>query len=387
MDNNRTLDLTDMSPKQTKRLNEIAEEIKVSYTEFVDHYCRKHDHYLFWATPFSSRNTYNDDTFLHLCRVLLAEEIVESRSDIDLVIVETKCELLTLNMIFGGKVHVKCLRNVQYKGPIRNWIDRWCGFASYVRRHFAYIRYADRKEFSYPDNVSIVIGPAISTDFEGYSFNDRYTTGIFDYRDGLYLPYFVNTQHVPNKIIFDRIRNCSNYRFIYDRSLVRVSDIFEIIKYWRYVTSVKKESYEYKGMDVSPIVRQNLEFGKCNSTTYDGLFMIKLLCRLANKGVNVCSFIQWYEGRPFDILTASAIRRFFPQSNSIGYEGRPLKESILGESISEYQYLSGFSPRKMAIPSRKYENRAHLFCKDVPLIFVPILRNEYTLRSANSGQK
>ena len=36
----------------------------------------------------------------------------------------------------------------------------------------------------------------------GYHFNDRYTTGIFDYHDGLYLPYFVNTQHISNRLFW-----------------------------------------------------------------------------------------------------------------------------------------------------------------------------------------
>lgn len=384
------LDFTNLSAKETKRLNEIAGEIKAAYTEFVDEYCRKYGSYLFWATPFASRNTYNDDTYLHVSRLLLAREIATENPDIEGIVAETRGEYLALRNLEDLTVPVS-YRKTGFFGKLRKKLDRWRGLASYIRRHIAYIMYADKSEFKYPEEVSIVIGPAISTDFDGYYFNDRYTTGIFDYHDGLYLPYFVNTRHLPNKVIFDRLRNCSNYKFLYDRSLIRMSDIWEIIDYWLYVNKIKKDTFKYKGIDVSAIVRQSLEIGKGNSTSYDGLIMRKMLARLAQKGIKVQNFIQWYEGRPFDVLTASAIRKFFPEANSVGYEGFPLIESILGEYMSQYQYDSQNAPKKMAVISELYREDAVQFCKDVELLFVPSLRNEFDTdiisRKRNDGRR
>lgn len=371
------LDFTDLSSENTKRLNDIAEEIRADYTLFVDECCKKYDNYLFWATPFASRNTYNDDTYLHVSRLLLAKEIVDKNADINTIVTETKGECFTLKSLLGVSVSVIYPKKKFAKESIRKRVDRWLEFASYFRRHLAYIRYADKAEYKYPKDVSIVIGPAISTDFDGYFFNDRYTTGIFEYHEGIYLPYFVNTQHIPNKVMFDRIRNCSNYRFLYDRSLVRILDIREIFRYWRYVNKIKKDSYKYKGIDVSAIVRQNLETGKSNSTSYDGLIMRKMLKRLSDKGIEVRNFIQWYEGRPFDILTAATVRKLFPNVNSVGYEGYPLIECILGEYISQYQYDSQSSPKKMAIISELYNDDAKQFCKDVELLLIPSLRNDF----------
>ena len=374
------LDFTNLSSEYTKRLNEIAEEIRVDYTQFVDECCQKFDNYLFWATPFASRNTYNDDSFLNISRLLLAKELVDSDAGIDCIITETKGEYLALNGEIDPTITIRFAKKGYYRNILRKIINRWYGFASYIRQHLAYIRYAD-KEFDYPEYVSIVIGPAISTDFDGYRFNDRYTTGIFDYHDGLFFPYIVNTQHIPDRVMFDRIKNCSNYKFLYDRSLARVLDLCNIIEYWQYINIVKKEKYTYKGIDVSPLIKQSLEIGKNNPTTFDGLIMRRMIERLAKKGVKVLNFIQWYEGRPFDILVSSAIRKHFKDVNCVGYEGYPLPESLLGCFISEYQNNSGYSPNKMAISSMLYEKNARLFCEDVKLLYVPIVRNDYVIKN------
>ena len=55
------LDFTNLSADHTRRLNEIAKELKKEYAIFVDDCCRKYgNNELFWTTPFVSRNIFND---------------------------------------------------------------------------------------------------------------------------------------------------------------------------------------------------------------------------------------------------------------------------------------------------------------------------------------
>ncbi|MCR5592014.1 MAG: packaged DNA stabilization protein gp10 [Lachnospiraceae bacterium] len=377
------LDLTHLSSEYTKRLNGIAGEIKAEYTLFVDECCRKYSDELFWVTPFSSRNTYNDATYMQICRVLLAEEAV-SLGDADEVITGTRGEYLTLKKHFSGRAKVsysaKCGISLRMIGILK----RWRHFFNFLARQIAYRKYASREEFSYPEHASVVIGPAISTDFDGYHFNDRYTTGITQYHDALFLPYIVNPRKIPNRELFDRIRNCSNYRFIYDRRLLRISDTLQIIRYWRYVGRIMNDGFRYRDIDVSPVVRQNLIEGMDNSPAFDAIIMRRMLQRLSNMNVKIDHFIQWYEGRSFDVATSSAIREYFPDSTCVGYEGYPLTEIILGGCISAEQHRTGHAPDVMAVCSRWFEKDAHQFCSDVPLIYVPILRNDYVLVSKSA---
>ena len=381
------LDFNDLSSDNTRRLNEIADEIKDAYTKFVDDQCRRFgDDHLFWVTPFVSRNIYNDDTFLHISRVLLAKELV-SAQDAEGVVTQTYGEYRTLQKLLNGSVRLSCPESrISFKSA-RNTINRWRHFFSYAKRQIAYVLYAPKGDFDYPKRISVVIGPAISTDFDGYRFNDRYTTGITDYHEALFLPYIVNSQNLHNKTVFDRIRNCENCRFIYDRDLLKVSDVWGIIRYWGYADRIKKNSFIFCDIDVTDIVRQSLETGKNNSTSFDGIIIRRMLKRLAAKKVTVDNFIHWYEGRPFDIAAVAAAREFFPDANCVGYEGYPLIEADPGEYVSEYQYRSGHAPLCMAIPSREYEPDAHRFCKEVPLLYVPIIRNEYILKekAVNTG--
>ena len=163
-------------------------------------------------------------------------------------------------------------------------------------------------------------------------------------------------------------------------------DVLEILKYWRYINKIKNDSFSYKNLDISPIVKQSLERGKNCSPSFDALVLRKTLQRLAIKRPDIGSFVQWYEGKPFDVVVSTTIRECFPGAMCVGYEGYPLPENNLGGFISEYQYRSGHAPTHMAIPSREYEQDAHQFCKDVQLLYVPIIRNEYVLRSKEQSQ-
>ena len=370
------LDLTNLSSEYTERLNEIAHETGDSYTHFVDECSRKYgDTHLFWVTPFSSRNTYNDATYLQLCRVLLAEEAVRNNKA-DEVITATYGEYEVLKKLLAGRARVGLLRSLAAKASIMGVLKRWRHFFNFLKRQIVYVRYADA-HFDYPDEFAVVVGPAISTDFNGYEFNDRYTTGITDYHDALFLPYYVNTQSIPDRVMFDRIRRCRNCRFIFDRDLVKVPDVTEVLAYWRYADRLGRKTFLFRDIDITPIVRQNLEAGKNNAPAFDALIIRRMLERLAAKNVKIKSFIQWYEGRPFDNVTSESVRRLFPDSACVGYEGYPLIESCLGEYISAYQLEAGYAPKVMAVPGRMYEKDARRFCSDVPLIYVPSLRNEY----------
>ncbi|MCR5688335.1 MAG: hypothetical protein K6G58_09990 [Lachnospiraceae bacterium] len=371
--------MTDLSCEYTKRLNEIADEIKESYTLFVDGCSKKYgDSLYFWASPFSARNTYNDGTYVQICRTILAKEAVRDGLA-DTVIAGTEGEYETLKKLLKGQAEVRLGAKREDTGRIKRTFGRWRHFLEYSARQAAYRRYAPEK-YVYPSSFSIVVGPAISTDFDGHVFNDRYTTGINGYHEALFLPYIVNPRKIKNKTLFENIRNCSTHRFIYDRDLVRLSDVLDIIRYWKYIDRIKKDAFFYEGIDVSAIVCQNLEAGKSNSPAFDGIMMEKMLSRLAGKGVGIRNIIQWYEGRSFDVCTASAARKYFPDASSVGYEGYPLTETILGGCVSAEQHRTDHAPAKMAIAGRAFEPQAHQFCPDVKLLYVPILRNDYVLR-------
>mgnify|MGYP003295559375 CR=1 FL=1 len=75
----KTLDLCNMSPELTERLNFIAKEKKKEYTEFIDELSKPHKENLYWwVTPLASRNTFLCDCFLDYCIVNLALQEIES---------------------------------------------------------------------------------------------------------------------------------------------------------------------------------------------------------------------------------------------------------------------------------------------------------------------
>lgn len=388
MNKEKVLDLNDLSAENTKRLNQIADGLMSPYTLFIDDCCRKYgDNYLFWATPFASRNIFHDDTFLHLCRIRLVMELLE-KGEIERIITETNGEYHTLKAVVGDKIEVIGPEAGRSGDRLIRCANRIRQYGRFFFRNMMYIICSDKTKKSYPEHMYVVIGFVTTKDFDGYVFRDNYTTDIEKYHsDVFFLPFIVNNGHLPNRKVFDLIRNCKSHRFIYDGRLLRLFDHIEIIKYWRFIRKIRKESFSFDGMDVSWLVRESLDAGKNNSSTFEGLIMRKMIHRLKDMGASVNSFIIWYEGQPKDILISSAIHNEFPNSACIGYQGRPLMEELPSEFISGQQYDSRYSPDCMAIPGRVYEKKAHWFCQTIPVIFAPILRNEYRIQKKNKLPK
>lgn len=376
------LDYANFSPEHTRKLNEMAKRIRMPYTEFVDICCKRYGkNYLFWATPLASRNIYNDsDTFLSVCRVLLTIELLKEEN-YDEIITIYQSEKKILLSIVDRDISISSHEDGISLSKTNGMIRRWLSFFHFGKQEVLFrccTRYKSKKRSIIAHSLLFI--PTLSSYFNGNEFIDRYFTGIIEYQDICVLPDCLLNTNISTRDFLYRIDNCTNYRFLNPYWFFRISDLFDIIKYWLYVNKVMHDSFVYEGMDFSPIFRRCLNEGKTNNTSFKGLQIRKILKRMSMEKITVKNFVAWYEGRPNDVMAVSAFRQFFPSANCVGYEGQPIPECNPSQAISKYQYLSSHSPKKMAIPGEKYESLAHQFCQDIPLIYVPILRAQYALQ-------
>lgn len=374
------LDLSNLSLADTRRLNEIAGELKKAYSQFVDDICRKYGaNPLFWATPFVSRNIYNDsDTFLSLTRVFLAIEKLNGKA-VSHIITIYESEKKVLESIASKDVCVYAKEKKPLADSLRKTVIRLSSWTFFSLQELSYMRHSRKNSSSLGSAKTVIITPVLSSSFDGRYYNDRYFSGIMDYKDVHFLP-MLNNNTTSSKDFIDRVENCENYKFILPFYFLSFFDFWDILKYWHLVNNIKKDTFIFEGLDISPVIQRCLEEGKTNTPAFKGILARKIIRRMSEKGVPVDNFIIWYEGRPSDVMAASAIREFFPNAGCVGFEGYPIQEINLAASISDYQYRSGHSPKTMAIPGKAYEPLAHCFCPDVPLVYIPILRNQYALR-------
>lgn len=378
----KTLDLTNLDAKYTKKLNEIATDLKGEYTEFVDVYSRKYgSHHLWWALPFSSRNIYLDETFQNICYLHLCLWAIDN-GEIDCIILGSKTlwEVLLIN--YKQELRRKKIA-LEYRG---RGIGLWGAITGTIRifekqcKEFIQIKKCGRREkYNIEETITLIDTPVLSSSFTTGKYEDRYFNDIqrLTRHNIFFLPSLMRNSSVSWKEYIDNVRKSTDYRFILKQDFLKLSDLFYIWEYFFFCFFLSFRRYEYWDIDVTPLIKDSLLKGCTCVPSLKGILNYQFIKRLSKSDIKVECLISWYEGRPSEIMMQKAFRKYYPNENCVGYIGFPYFELSLGEYISEEQYKWKAAPLKMTVPGAIYEKQARQFCEKVNLVRVPILRNSY----------
>lgn len=382
----KTLDLTHLNAEYTRKLNEIAENCKKEYTEFVDKYSRKYgSHHLWWALPFSSRNIYLDETFqnicyLHLCRWAIHNDgvdciILANRALRDVLLINYKPELekrrITLEyQAKGFRLYAILI------GMIRS-------FKTELKEFILIKKYSIRKKYKTEGTITLIDTPVLSSSFESGKYEDRYFNDIQEYvkYNIFFLPSLIKNSSVSWKKFTECVEKSTDYRFFLKQNVVKLIDFFDILKYFFFCFCLSFRKYTYGDVDVTPLIKDSLLRGCSCAPSLKGILDYQFIRRLSKSDIRIECLISWYEGRPSEIMMQKAFRKFYPGDKCVGYIGIPHSELALSQYISEEQYKQEAAPLKMTVPGMIYEKQVKQFCKKVNLIRVPILRNSYVCKN------
>ena len=378
----KIVDLSQMDARYTKRLNQIAIEIKNSYTEFVDFYSQQFgENYLWWALPLSSRNIYIDNTFLNVCYLYLCQFIIREE-EVDEIIVPTEALCKTLCQNYQEEIRNNHI-NIRYKEKTKRHLYIYVKFLKsffILYKVFCKIKLsAGVIHFNFENKVSFIELPVLSSGFQGKIYNDIYFTNILQYapNNTFFIPDLNKNTSISWRKFICIVKKSNPYHFILKESFLHIQDYFELFKYLKYCIRMTKHRYMFQNMDVSELVYESLLAGSYVGPSLKGILNYHFIKRAKNKGMKIDNLISWYEGRPSDIMIHKAFREYYPESNCVGYEGLPLSEFALSQYLSREQLKKKSAPLKVAIPGKGYENAAKQFCREVECIRVPILRNRY----------
>lgn len=379
----KTLDLTCLNAKYTKKLNEIATDCKKEYTEFVDKYSRKFgSHYLWWALPFSSRNVYLDETFQNMCYLNLCRWAIFDDDEIECIVFGNKAlkDVFFLNFkkeLTNRKIALEYHgKSVRLPGKMVNILRE---FVVQIKEFIWIRKYGGGEKYNIKENITLIDIPVLSSSFQDGEYEDRNFNNIQDYvKHNIYfIPSLIKTSKISWEEFIHLVRASREYRFIFKQNFLNIFDYIFILKYYLFCFLLLFRKYEYENMDVTPLIRDSLLTGCACTPSLKGIINYRFIRRLHKSGFKVENLISWYEGRPSEIMLQKAFRKYYPNDKCVGYIGYPYSEFALSQYISKEQYKQNAAPLKMTIPGAIYEKQAKQFCKKVDLIKVPILRNKY----------
>ena len=391
--NREVLDLTCLDAENTRRLNQIALKNKRKYTEFVDKYSKKYGHfYLWWALPFSSRNTFLDGTFLNICYLHLCQQLIFGDDEIKRIKVNDKALYDTLLLNYGQELLRKniVLENSGKGTSLFKIIKGMFWQLKAQIKHFLRVRiYLRGHKYDIRDDVTLIDTPLLSSCFHNGKYEDRYFDKIQNYTEKniYFIPSLMKNSSVSWKEFVKDVEKSREYRFIFKEALITIFDYLYLIEYYAYCLALSVRKYGYGDIDVTPLIRDSILKGSCCVPSLEGVLNDRFIKRLKKTSFRINNLISWYEGRPSEIMLQRAFRKYYPDRTCIGYIGFPHFEFSLGEYISEEQYVQNIAPLKMTVPGMVYEEQAKQFCDKVDLIRVPILRNNYKSEIAQMPAK
>lgn len=385
----RILYLAHLDADYTKRLNEIATEYKAKYTKFVDKYSKKYGSSDFWwATPFASRNIYNDETFNNMCYFLLCQENIIGDNKIDHIVLNNKALYDTLYKNYKQVLKEKkivleyCKKRKKLFWPILNI---YYSIKHLVKEFYRIKKYSSKEQYKTNDYITLIDTPVLSSCFQNGEYQDRYFNKIQNYtKQSIYfLPDIMKNSSIEWKNFVQSVDNSKEYKFIIKEKFLHLTDYIYLLGYYFYCVILSTKKYEYENIDVTPLIKESMLKGSYSMPSLKGVVNYRFIKRLKKTNIKVDNLISWWEGRSSEVMLQKAFRKYYPDVNSVGYLGYPPMEFGLSEYISNEQFEQNAAPLNMTVPGSLFEEQAKQFCKEIRILKVPILRNNYSYLVSN----
>lgn len=374
------VDFVNLNPKQTKRLNEIAQEVKRDYTNLVNQLSSLHaDEKMWWSTPFSSRNTFTDSCFYDICLQILAIEEIERNHPESIIVpkmsiqrsIKRNGRYAGTNIILSERKREKLKRKFQ-------WIYIKRCVLLMKRRISCIKNKQDKKDIrvkSSSDGVYLLCTYFIPSQFNQGTYKDRYFTGISDFSKENFI-YFA--QHEFNNIKEGEILsyNTNQLKNVFAfESFVHPGDFRAINEYVHYCKNLKIEQCEISGIDVTELVKDSIARGASNINAMYGILKGRALLRFLKKSnQKIKGIIDWYEGQPSSNIAIRELRNSYDEIPTFAYVISPCPENNLALYPSKVQLREKCVPKYFAIQGSDWKKSISQFVDDVDCVKAPSFR-------------
>ena len=316
-----------------------------------------------WVEKPVSRNTLLSPLFYRFCCLHLVNELIQSGTSIEKVIVDSSALFRAIN-----EIKKKEDLNFEIEGPngelpnlhyyLWKSLKPFLGAWKRKRSQFRAARKTKHLSSNQPKNSLILIDQFI---FPGFITKERYYNGLWD---ALTLEQREKTFFVPTLVMMKeeefepayRELRTSERNFLIKEDYLTFSallfSLFHIFRVW----FIKPPPQEVMGIDFSPLIREELLSGGGYESALEGLLNYRFAKRLKERSFDLSLVIDWWEGQPLDKGWNLGFHTYFPNTPRKGYLGYAPRtmELQLRPSESEIQY--GAAPETISTIGEQFSS-------------------------------
>lgn len=376
--------VSEVLKSQTRRFNEIFDEISQDYTYFVDELSKDHEDDVFWwTTTFASRNPNLSETQKKIAIVLLVLETIE-REGSSCVETSDKAIANTLNTWFkkSGTNCIAYLSNNKREliiGRILRANARITGYIlSGLRVKFQMTRLSNKRNDSpttVGDEYVLIQSYILSSEFESgmHVSRDFYNIESYTNKKIIWYPWLsINNGWNTKKVIKACYKDKA--RFVLRETYLRIQDYLELYKLSGKCSAFCMEKALFRDVNVAEIVNEDIIISSFSYNTYYGILDYLALRRMSMEKLKFSSIVGWYEGQPSSIGFFMGARRFFSETQTIGYIGLPVDRNWIQLSPSCGQVKNEVVPQRITVIGDAFVETIKRFCGDLCVSIAPAFR-------------
>lgn len=388
-------DFNHLTIELTKRLNEIAEEKRASYMEFVDDCMKKSNRAdtFGWLSGFASRNS--SYVYTNVYKLLLLSELLGERN-VDRVVVYDSFQKKAVQALCrqsGCKVKIcQTRKTIKDSALIREFQFFYVLAGKYREsRRIRRVIKPEGKKLRTP--FFLFDTYVLNSSFTESGYKDRYFTNILEYtkENILFSTILTNNLQESGTSFYTKIKEEKKYQFLVKESFLTLKDYIWMLRWRKVNESFLHGNYVFAGCDISALVRGDILQGFAYPNTIDGLIAYRFLKRIKEKGGTIKKAVLWYEGQPSSIGFVLGMRRFFPEVLVTGYVGLPLLENEICYYPSREQQKQKVLPYTFGVIGRGYTELIKKYNTGLKVEVYPAFRYPSLWRKReekeNGGQK
>ena len=374
--------------KYVKLWNQIACEKSKPFTDIIESISRQHAKNIdWWVSSPASRNTLASPLFHYCCCIALLQELIQKNEPFSEIIVDSRVfkKIIEDYLAKQGVNARVTLSRLPVKQRLKEFVRPIYAILAPPLRYFL-LFFAARQTRSLRRHLPLEPLTLIDTFvMPGYIEKDRYYPGLLDALSEeekhrvWFVPHLYGFRPWQYLSVVRRLRG-SEKNFVLKEDFLKFKDYLFALGYVLRIRALKIGPCLFQGVDISSLVREEMTSFRGVGSSYTPLLNYCFAKRLKEAGIELRLVIDWFENQNIDRGWNTGFRRFFPEVETIGYQGFIVSAHYLCMYPTEVEKDSGFIPHKVAVIGRGLAQSARRFCSDLDVCVAPAFRFQYVWR-------
>lgn len=364
-------------------LNQVASEVRLDYNKLIGEASREFGHDIdWWVTPLATRNVFSSRIFEQCCYIRLVNQLLNNPDyNIHSITVNSWALAKVLRQLVnqnGAVITVEAKNTFRQKFndlllPIRNIAASLYHslFQLYCARRTASRIHTPTEEIVLIDTFLYGNSFKNGACFDRHYPNLEETLSQNEKRKIFYLPTFYKVKnYLP---LFNALRS-SERQFLVKEDYLKAADYLFAFSHGFRTLKFLKHCFQFEGLNVTPLIRNELYRNFAFSSSTDALLKFRLVSRMREKKVKITRLINWFENQEIDHGLNAGFRRYYPETDTVGYQGYVIPNLYMCAYPTEEEYQSKVIPKYLAVPGRGWISLVKEFCPNLEVTIAPAFR-------------